>query len=870
MSVLRPSDLTCDGLFNPLGVDDPIPLLAWVNEPNHTADERQTGCRIVAASSPAALTRDAADLWDTGWVASERSTQVPWVGSPLASRQVVHWKVKVRGRDGAEGPWSDPARFEMGLLQAGDWSARWIGADTKVRELPSEDQPAPFLRVEFDLPAAPVRARAYVCGLGWHELHLNGVRVGDDRLAPAFTRYDVRAQYLVHDITAHLGAGANAAGVVVGNGWYNHQVADVWDFKQAPWRDQPKAIVQLHVWFTDGTERVVGSGPDWRWAQGPIRFDALRNGERYDARLELDGWAGPGYDDAAWKPAKVVASPGGTLSSQQATPIRVSETFTPVAVNEVAPGIWVFDIGRDISGWARIRPRGPAGTRVGLRYAEKLKETGDIDQSNIDSMVKSGECQSDAYTLRGGDGPEVWEPRFTYHGFQYVRATGWPGTPRATDLDGRAVHTDFPSRGEFSCSNGMLNAVQECARRSTLYNYPGFPTDCPHREKNGWTGDAHLSAEQALLNFDMDTAYRKWMRDFRDVQRASGQLPCIVPTGGWGFAFGSGPAWDSAALLIPWYLYVYRGDLRILAEQYDCMRRYVEFLATMADAGIVDFGLGDWCPPEWRPSVAWQPTYRCPTAVTDTAYYHVDALILSRAAALLGKTDDARHYAKVAGNVRAAWRARFLDTATGRVAGDCQASLACAIYQGMVEPGPETARVLARLVESVEGENRHIGCGILGAKYLMHGLTREGRADLAYAVADQRDFPGWGHMIARGATTLWETWNGDSSRNHHMFGDVSAWFYEGLAGVNPDPAEPGFRHVVVKPNPVGDLRWVRARHRSPYGWIECAWGRDEEGRFVLDLAVPVGCRATVHVPGGTVREVTSGWHRFESRLPGGA
>ncbi|MBM4084973.1 MAG: alpha-rhamnosidase, partial [Planctomycetes bacterium] len=425
--------------------------------------------------------------------------------------------------------------------------------------------------------------------------------------------------------------------------------------------------------------------------------------------------------------------------------------------------------------------------------------------------------------------------------------------PTLDSLAGRVVHTAFDTRGEFACSNELLNKIQACTRWATLGNYHGIPTDCPHREKNGWTGDAQLSAEQALLNFDPMTCYRKWMADFRDVQRPSGQLPGIVPTGGWGFNWGSGPAWDSAAVLIPWYLYLYCGDTTVLAEHYECMKRYVEFTETMATDHIVNFGLGDWCPPHSTGGGG----YKCPATVTDTAYFYVDTCVLAKTAALLGKSGDAKRFEKLAAKIRAAFRKRFLELETGKVTGNCQTSIGCALYQGLVDAA-EQPKVLAALVAEVEAQKRHIDCGILGAKYVMHALTELGRADLAYAIATQTDFPSWGHWIAQGATTLWESWHGNSSRNHHMFGDISAWFYKGLAGISPDPAAPGFQRVLIRPNPVGDLKWVRAWHRSPYGRIVCNWSLSSgtrrsvseggDGEFKLDLTIPANSTATVFLP----------------------
>lgn len=369
---------------------------------------------------------------------------------------------------------------------------------------------------------------------------------------------------------------------------------------------------------------------------------------------------------------------------------------------------------------------------------------------------------------------ETWEPRFTYHGFQYIQVTGFPGIPTIDSLCGRVVHTAFESLGSFECSNELLNKIQQCARWSTLTNYHGIPTDCPHREKNGWTGDAALSAEQVLLNFNPMTAYIKWLQDFKDIQRPSGQLPGIVPTGGWGFN------WGSAVLLIPWCLYVYCGDVSVLENMYDSMKNYVDFMTSMADEHIVDFGLGDWCPPTGGFDV-----YKCPSAVTDTAYYY------------------------------------------------------------------------GKLVEQVEVQGRHIDCGILGAKYVMHLLTGLGRADLAYIIATQTTFPGWGHWIVQGATSLWETWEGDASRNHHMFSDISAWFYKGLAGINPDPGEPGFKHIIFRPNPVEGLEWVRSSHECMYGTIICNW-KVNAREFSIQVTVPANSHATLYLPKGYAGDITEG------------
>lgn len=847
-------NLKCNHMENPFGIETLQPVLSWKLTSAENG-QHQTAYRILAASGTELLNEEKADLWDTGKVMSGDSVNVRYNGRKPVSRHKCCWKVKVWDKHGRESAWSGNAFFEMGLLSQKDWKARWICASVNSTDA-GEAYPAPLLRKSFTISKKIASARAFICGLGYYELYVNGVKAGDDVLSPAVSQYDKTVLYNTYDITPALHIGENTFGAILGNGWYNCFTVDAWDFRQAPWRHHPKLIFQAHIEYSDGEEELIISDTSWKTAPGPITFDGLRNGEFYDARLEKQGWCETGYNCEGWENAKISKAPGGCLKSSQLPPIKVLGSITPAGLKEVRPGVWVYDLGRNISGWARIKVSGPAGTEVVLKYSEKIHEDGSIDTSNIDLYIESGEFQTDRYILKG-TGTEIWEPRFTYHGFQYVEVSGYPGTPCIDDLYGRIVHTALPSAGSFSCSNGLLNSIRQCAVNSTLYNYHGIPTDCPHREKNGWTGDAVLSAEQTLMNFDAANAYAKWMKDFRDVQRPSGQLPGIVPTGGWGFNWGSGPAWDSALILIPWYIYLYYGDKAILEETYESMNRYMDFISSMAVNGIVDFGLGDWCPPEGSADSG-----KSPVAVTDTAYYYIDAVTISGIAEILENRADAEKYAELAESIKEAFCKEFVNNVTGLVKGNCQTSSACALYHNLVD-GTEKTKVFELLAEQVEAANRHIDCGILGARYILHVLSREGRADLAYSIATQQDFPGWGYWIARGATTLWETWNGNSSLNHHMFSDISAWFYKSLAGINPDPGEPGFRHIIIKPNPVKGLEWVRASHYSPYGLITCNW-EAKNGVLTLDLEIPVNCHATLYLPekySGEVIELGSGKYR---------
>lgn len=830
-SDVRVTDLRCEYLCDPLGIDVTQPRLSWKLQ-SAWRGQTQIAYQILVASNEELLRDNRADLWNTGKVTSDQSIQVAYAGRPLTSRARCYWKIRVWDKDDKPSPFSAVATWEMGLLEPDDWQGKWIAApDTDDQGMP----PAPIFRKTFVLSKPIRQARLYLCGLGYHEAHLNGRKVGDHVLDPAFTRYDRRALYVTYDVTEHLKSEFNAIAVVLGNGWYDMDAQAAWDFNKAAWRARPTLRCQLEVTFADGSIRTILSDETWRVAPSPITFNCIRQGETYDARREIPGWSTAGISDANWSLAKVAPGPKGTLSAQMMPPIQVTGTLRPVKIAEPKPGVYVFDLGQNIAGWARLKVSGSAGMKVVMQYAERLADDGTIDQKDIAVHTKSTPFQTDTYILKG-EGTETWEPRFVYHGFQYVQVTGLPGKPDADTIQGRIVHTAFNQAGLFECSNDLFNKIQRCTLWSYVGNYHGYPTDCPHREKNGWTGDAHLAAELGLYNFDAAAAYTKWMTDFKDEQRDSGELPGIVPTAGWGYAWGNGPAWDSAYLLIPWYLYQYRDDTRILTEHYERFKRYVDYLTSKADNGIVSIGLGDWVPAKTE----------TPAKVTSTGYYYRDALIVSKVAAMLGKTDDARHYADLAMGIRDAFNRAFFDPKTGLYAGGTQTAMSCALYHGLVHPA-ERQRVVDKLVEMIEKNDNHLDAGILGTKYLIDALTANGRADVVYKMATKTTYPSWGHWIEQGATTLWEKWDGSESRNHIMFGHISAWFYQALAGINLSPDVVGFKHIVIKPQRLGDITWVRAEHESMYGTIKSAW--DIKGdRFTLKVAVPTNTTATVYVP----------------------
>jgi alpha-L-rhamnosidase len=835
--------LRCEYLENPVGIDAVRPRLGWVLD-SRERGQKQTAYQILVASSAEALENNRSDLWDSGRVSSDQTAFVVYGGKSLTARQACFWKVRSWDKKGKASRWSEAASWKMGLLEPGDWQAQWIAGTTN-----RDEQPAPLFRRELTLDGKIKNATVYICGLGYYELRINGRKVGDALLDPGYTRYDRRALYVTHDVTSLLKSGPNAVGVILGNGWFNVQTKAVWNFHQAPWREAPKLLLSLVVKYADGRTVVIGSDPSWKTATGPIVFDSIYGGENYDARLEQPGWDHPGFDDSAWKPAQIVAAPKGKLAAQMMPPIKADLTITPVKMTEPKPGVFLFDMGQNFSGVTRLKVRGPAGTKITLRHGERLFSDGTLDVRNIGQHVKSQgkdqPYQTGSYILKGG-GTETWQPRFTYFGFQYVEVTGFPGRPTLDSVQGVFTHSAVPVAGTFECSNPLLNKIWRAARWSYLSNLQGVPTDCPHREKNGWTGDAHLAAEQGIYNFMPAGVYTKWINDLGDEQQPGGQLPGIVPTSGWGYSWGNGPAWDSAFELIPFYLYEYYGDPQPLCSHYDGLKRYVDYLTRRATNDIVSIGLNDWAPFKQK----------TPADITSTAYYYQDTRIVSLAASLLGKTDDAARYAQLAEQIKKSFNAKFFNAATATYGNGSQTSLSCALYQGLVEPENQSS-VLQNLVARVEQQNGHIDTGILGAKYILNALTENGRADVAYRMASQKDLPSWGWWLEQGATTLWEQWNGTESRNHIMFGDISAWFYEALAGINADPAAPGFKHFTIRPQPVGDLTFARAEYDSIHGRIVSDW-KIEQGLFKLRVVVPPNTTATVCVPAAKLNDVREG------------
>ncbi|MEM0345606.1 MAG: family 78 glycoside hydrolase catalytic domain [Thermofilaceae archaeon] len=813
MDVPPPFDLRCEYAVDPVGVDPDTRLrFTWLlHHPKRGA--RQKAYRVIVSSSRELAERGVGDVWDSGVVSSDENFAV-YGGPPLESSREYYWRVMWWDQDGNMSPWSRVASF-VTALRPGDWRAKWITGGK-------------LLRREFELPAPVRKAFAHVTGLGYYELRINGRRVGDRVLDPLWTDYNKRVLYATYDVTDLLRPGGNAIGIMLGRGRY---------IKAYGYDEVLKAILQLEIELVDGRRIRVVTDESWRASDGPIVEDDVYGGEVYDATREQEGWDQPGFDDSGWRPVQTVDHPGRLVPSGPIPPIRRVGYLKARRVLNPAPGVYVFDFGQNMAGWARIRVRGPRGVRVQLRYAELIDERGNLDTRNL-----RGAKATDVYVLKG-EGVEVYEPRFTYHGFRYVEVTGYPGVPSLDDVEAVVVHSDVEPAGGLATSCELVNDIHRIVLWSIKSNLMGVPTDCPQRdERMGWGGDAQLTAEAAMLNFWMPGFYEKWLEDWLDAQLEDGSVPDVVPP--YWRLYPADPAWGEAYVVIPWLLYTFYGDRLVLERHYEGVRRWVEFLLAKAENYVLRFSkYGDWCPPRRIKAL------EIPGELVSTWVLYNDLRLLSQWAGELGKQDDARKYAELADRVAEAFNREFLRENRYYVSPGCQTCNALPLASGIT---PENLRgaVFEALVRDVEVEkDRHLDTGIVGTKYLLPVLSEYGRPDLAYAVATQTSYPSWGYMIREGATTLWERWEllkggAMNSHNHHMFGTVDIYFYRYLAGVRP--LKPGFREFAVKPDPVGPER-VSASVRALTGSIQIELSRSQ-GVNVLKVHVPVGSSALIYVP----------------------
>lgn len=854
----RPVDLKCEHMFSPLGIDTPSPRLSWRLD-GSTVGAKQIAYRILVGLDSMEVVADKGNIWDTGKVDKEERL-VSYNGPALTPWTRYFWKVVVWDGNNIISD-SDVSAFETGMMGTGSWKGSWISDQHDIHY-----RPAPYFRKEFQTKKSIKNARAYIAVAGLFELSLNGQRVGNHRLDPMYTRFDRRTLYIVHDVTALLINGANAIGVVLGNGWYNHQSLAVWDFHNAPWRARPAFCMDLRIEYEDGTVETIVSERDWKTSSGPIVSNSIYTGEHYDARLEQEGWDRAGFDDSKWKGVRYRSAPSNLIISQQMQPIRLIKTYHPQTLNKIDDTTYVFDMGQNMAGVTAVRLEGEEGTVVKIKQGERLHDNGRLDMSNIDVYYRGDNVKDPFQTdilILSGKKQDTFMPKFNYKGFRYVEITStYPLDIDTSNVTSYFMHSDVQPIGSVKTSSKLVNSLWEITNNAYLSNLMGYPTDCPQREKNGWTGDGHLAIESGLYNFDAITVYEKWLADHRDEQQPNGVLPDIIPTGGWGYGTANGLDWTSTIAIIPWEVYMFYGDSRLLEECYDNIKRYVDYVDGISPDGLTTFGRGDWVPVKTKSNLE----------LTSSVYFYTDARILANAARLFGKEEDYKKYDALREKIKDAINNKFLNRETGMYADGSQTELSVPLHWGVV-PEDSKAKVAANLNEKVKENDFHLDVGVLGAKAILNALKDNGYGETAYKLAVQNTYPSWGWWAENGATTLLENWDLDAKRdisdNHMMFGEIGGWFFKSIGGILPDPEQPGFKNTLLKPIFPEGLDESDVRYVSPYGEIRSTWQKQGDSIY-YDIVVPPNASATFYMPSNVhdskVVQLTAGSHRFKMKL----
>jgi len=850
---LTPAYLRCEYRVDPLGIDTTSPRLSWIVQSDRRA-QKQSAYRIMVASSQSLLESGTPDLWDSGKVNSDRTNQIVYAGKPLGSRMRCYWKVKVWDAAGNASQWSEPSLWTMGLLEPADRKWRWISLDLESEQGKKQagaqvlHLPAPrYMRKNFDTRsgAAIRRATVYATALGLYELHINGERVGDEYFAPGWTDYNKRVYYRSYDVTGLIRDTGNTIGAILADGWYVGYIG--WGRKRAHYgSDKPWLKVQLHIEYADGTTQIIATDETWKATTGPILEADFLMGETYDANKELDGWSECGFDDTGWDDVLVGKNIETRIEAFPGVPVRVFQEITPKTITEPEKGRFVFDMGTNFAGFVRLRVKGDRGTKVVIRFAERLNPDGTIYTANL-----RGARATDTYICKGS-GEEIWQPRFTFHGFQYVELTGYPGTPGKDAITGIELTSSTPPVGMFECSDATANQLYRNITQTQRANFIEIPTDCPQRdERLGWMGDAQIYIRTATYNSDVAAFFTKWLVDVEDAQLENGAFSDVAPRK---IAVKGGvAAWGDAGVICPWTIYQVYGDRRILARHYEAMCRWIDYCKGTA-RGLLRpaTGYGDWL------SIKADT----PKDVLATAYFAHSTHLMAKIAGVLGKREDAAKYNQLFEQIKAAFNKAYVGP-DGRIKGDTQTVYVLALAFDLLD-ADKRAEAGRHLVDDIRARNWHLSTGFVGTKDLMMTLTGIGRTDVAYRLFHNDTFPSWGFSIRHGATSIWERWDGwtpekgfqDPGMNsfaHYSFGAVAEWMFNTIGGIDTDGA--GYRNIIIRPLPGGKINFAKVRYNSINGLIATDW-RLHEGNLSLNITIPANTTATVYMPVSSIDDIT--------------
>lgn len=870
-------DLRCEAKSSPVGIDVAHPVFSW-KLASATKDVVQTSYRIMVASSPQLLNTKP-DLWNSGKIAGAKSVFIPYMGKALKSAHTIYWKVEVTSSKGPVTAVSD--RFITGILHQQEWSsAQWIGYESladsmkvypgvhgsgnKLGTKAVKRSVVPYLRKSFSVQKKVQQALVFVSGLGQYELYLNGRRVGNDFLAPGWTTYSKTCLYNAFDVTEQLQQQENVIGAIVGNGFLNINRERYRKLVIA--QGYPMLRLKLLIRYTDGSSGEIVTDNSWKAAPSPVVFTSIYGGEDYDANLEQAGWCSAGFNDAAWRPALTVKSPGGDMRAQMAYPMQVMDSFTVKTVAAPQPGKYVADFGQNASGVIRLKVKGAKGATVRITPAELL------DDNGLPYQKASGSPYYLSYTLKG-DGIEEWTPRFTYYGLRYAMVEGAvpadaykPGdSAQLQEISFLHTRNSAPLIGNFECSDTLFNRIHTLIDWAIRSNLASVATDCPHREKLGWLEQTYLLRACVGYNYDILHLYNKTVDDMIAAQTPEGLVPDIAPEYVvFDDGFRDSPEWGSASIQIPWFLYTWYGDKQVLERAYNMMQRYLDYLRKRAKDNILDYGLGDWFDMgPGRPGFA-QLT---PLSLTATAIYFQDADVMSKIAHVLGKTDDAARYKGLAGTIARSFNAKFFNASTAVYSTGSQTAFAMPLYTGLV-PEEYRTKVISNLADSIRSGNYKLTAGDIGYHYLVNVLSNGGQSQLLYDMNNRDDVPGYAFQLKHGATALTESWPALRfvSNNHMMLGHLMEWLYNGLAGIRQADGDIGFSTLEIAPQPVDGMDWVKAGFETLHGKVQVHWQKNGK-QFTLDLNLPANTKARVLLPGtNKMVNVGSGEHHFTSQL----